>query len=71
MTTLDIAPGAQLRGDARDKAAQQAAELYAAGCTIRSIAVQFGRSYGCTRMLLIDAGVTLRDRGGRLRKAGA
>lgn len=72
MTTLDIRPGAQLRGNARAKAATQAAELYMQGCTIRSVANQLGRSYGCTRVLLLEAGVRLRPKGGlRVRKATA
>jgi hypothetical protein len=61
----------QLRGTDREKAKARAAELYATGCTIRSIAVALDRSYGGTRALLVEAGVTLRDRGGRLRKQAA
>lgn len=68
--TLNLRPGTHLRGDARTAAAQQAAGLYAQGCTIRSVARQLGRSYGGTRRLLLDAGVQLRDRGARLPKAG-
>lgn len=60
-----------LKGAERTAAAQQAAELYAMGCTIRSIARDLGRSYGGTRALLLDAKVTLRGRGGGIRKAGA
>jgi hypothetical protein len=60
-----------LKGDARTDACQRAAELYAQGATIRSIAVQMGRSYGGTRALLIEAKVTLRTRGGGIRKAAA
>jgi hypothetical protein len=72
MTTLDIRPGAQLKGLDRAKAGQQAAELYVQGCTIRSVARQLGRSYGCTRVLLLEAGVRLRPKGGlRIRKATA
>jgi hypothetical protein len=55
----------------RFAARQKAAELYAAGCTIRSVAAQIGRPYTTTRDLLVDAGVTLRARGGGLRKATA
>lgn len=72
MTSLNLPPGTQLRGTARTTAAQQAADLYAAGCTIRSVAEQLGRSYGCTRALLLEAGVRLRPKGGlRLRKVAA
>jgi fatty acid-binding protein DegV len=59
-----------LKGTERTAAAQKAAELYAQGCTIRSVAQQLGRSYGATRALLIEAKVQLRERGGRIRKAG-
>ena len=67
----DYKPGTQLTGDARETARQQAADLYGQGATIRSISRALGRSYGGTRVLLLEAGVTLRGRGGGLRKAGA
>ncbi|WP_413471666.1 helix-turn-helix domain-containing protein [Streptomyces sp. MB09-02B] len=65
----DYKPGIHLTGNARETARQRAADLYTQGCTIRSVADQIGRSYGGTRVLLLEAGVTLRGRGGRLRKA--
>ncbi|MFJ6073654.1 helix-turn-helix domain-containing protein [Streptomyces sp. NPDC093065] len=64
-------PGQQLRGTARTTTAQQAADLYVQGCTIRSVAIQIGRSYGATRALLLEAGVQLRTRGGGIRKTVA
>ncbi|MFD4257763.1 helix-turn-helix domain-containing protein [Streptomyces sp. NPDC058534] len=64
-------PGQQLRGTARTTTALTAADLYAQGCTIRSVAIQIGRSYGATRVLLLEAGVQLRARGGGIRKAAA
>lgn len=67
----DYRPGTVLTGNARQTARDQAAHLYARGCTIRSVARQLGRSYGGTRVLLLEAGVTLRGRGGSIRKAGA
>lgn len=67
----DYKPGTQLTGDARTTARDKAAQLYGQGCTIRSVAQQLGRSYGGTRALLLEAGVTLRGRGGGIRKAGA
>ncbi|MEU3507624.1 helix-turn-helix domain-containing protein [Streptomyces longwoodensis] len=70
MTTLELPRGAQLRGLDRAKAAERAAELYVQGCTIRSVAAQLGRSYGCARALLLEAGVQLRPKGGpRFREA--
>ncbi|HSE05932.1 MAG TPA: helix-turn-helix domain-containing protein [Methylomirabilota bacterium] len=67
----DYKPGTQLTGDARTTAQRQAAQLYGQGATIRSVARQLGRSYGGTRVLLLEADVTLRGRGGGIRKAGA
>ncbi len=67
----DYTPGITLRGEARDKARQKAADLYEQGCTIRSIARQIGRSYGGTHVLLVEAGVQRRARGGNVRKRAA
>lgn len=58
-----------LKGDKREKAKSRAAELYATGCSIRAVAADLGRSYGFTHALLLEAGVTLRTRGGGRRKA--
>ncbi|MFH9072724.1 helix-turn-helix domain-containing protein [Streptomyces alboflavus] len=60
-----------LKGTDREEMARRAAGLYAQGCTIASVARQLGRSYGGTRALLLEAGVTLRPRGGGIRKAAA
>lgn len=62
-------PGSQLKGADRAAARTKAAELYIAGCTIRSVAGQISRSYGATRVLLLEAGVRLRPKGGHLPKA--
>lgn len=67
----DYKPGTWLIGDARKEARDKAARLYDAGATIRSVAAELGRSYGGTHALLLEAGVTLRGRGGGIRKAGA
>lgn len=64
-------PGAHLHGERRIAVRARAAELYLAGCTIRSVAGQVGRSYGATRKLLLEANVQLRERGGRIPKAAA
>jgi hypothetical protein len=56
------------KGAERVQVRQQAAELYAQGATIRSVADRLGRSYGGTRALLLEAGVTLRAPGGGIRK---
>jgi hypothetical protein len=60
-----------LKGDDRDQARTRAAELYTAGSSIRTVAREIGRSYGCTRSLLIQARVVFRARGGRLPKTAA
>ncbi len=38
---------------------------YADGASIQDLADTIGRSYGTVHKLLVDAGVTLRPRGGR------
>ncbi|MEU5595699.1 helix-turn-helix domain-containing protein [Streptomyces sp. NPDC020298] len=53
-----------LTGDDRKAYAEDLAELYHAGASIRGIAARTGRSYGNVRQLLLDAGVKLRARGG-------
>ncbi|MBP5883144.1 helix-turn-helix domain-containing protein [Streptomyces scabiei] len=63
----DYTSGTVLKGPDREQAKSRAAELYATGCTIRSVAAQLHRSYGGTRVLLLEAGVTLRGRGGNTR----
>ena len=60
-----------LRGAERTEAGRELAELYALGSTMRSLSARTGRSYGTVRTLLIEAGVVLRDRGGRIRKTTA
>ncbi len=67
----DYKPGTQLTGQARQTTRQKAADLYTQGCTIRSIARQIGRSYGGTHVLLVEAGVQRRARGGNVRKAAS
>ncbi|MCI3271427.1 helix-turn-helix domain-containing protein [Streptomyces cylindrosporus] len=67
----DPAPGAVLRGERREEVARRAAELYLAGCSIKSTGRQIGRSYGATHTLLLEAGVTLRPRGGMRTRAGS
>ncbi|NUQ97872.1 MAG: transcriptional regulator [Streptomyces sp.] len=52
-----------LTGDDRTAYAEDLAELYHAGSSIRALVRRTGRSYGCIHQLLIDAGVTLRPRG--------
>ena len=60
-----------LKGAARTAAIAEAKRLYEAGASVHSVARQLGRSYGGAHMLLVEAKVTFRPRGGGLRKAGA
>ncbi|WP_019548532.1 helix-turn-helix domain-containing protein [Streptomyces sulphureus] len=56
----------RLRGDERTAMAKQFGEQYEAGASIRDLIAEHGLSYGLTRTLLLEAGVTLRSRrGGR------
>jgi hypothetical protein len=56
--------GIPTRGEARIRLRERAARIYIEGCTIQSTARQIERSYGCTRTLLLEAGVRLRRPGG-------
>lgn len=56
--------GFPTRGEARIRLREHAARLYLQGCTIQSVARQISRSYGCTRTLLLEAGIHFRSRGG-------
>ena len=58
--------GQPTRGDARIRLRETAARLYIEGCTIASTARQISRSYGCTRTLLLEAGVLRRPGGHRM-----
>ena len=58
-----------LTGPDRTAAAQDARDYYEAGNSVRGTARRFGRSYGVTYQLLVEAGTTFRDRQGRDRKA--
>lgn len=48
----------------RQRLQETAATAYARGDSIRAIAAAIGYSYATTHQILIDAGVTLRKRGG-------
>lgn len=67
----DYKPGTQLTGQARDKVRAEAARLYETGMSVDAVAEAIGRSHGSTHTLLHEAGVTMRRRGGAIRKAGA
>lgn len=65
----DYTPGTQLTGQARAKVRAEAARLYASGMTVDAVANAIGRSHGNTLTLLHEAGVQMRGRGGRRKKA--
>lgn len=60
-----------LKGADRTAAVAKAKELYEAGASVHSVAAQLGRSYSGAHLLLVEAKVTFRPRGGGIRKAGA
>ncbi|WP_030672249.1 helix-turn-helix domain-containing protein [Streptomyces sp. NRRL B-1347] len=60
-----------LSGDRRREKARDLRVTYEAGASIRSLAARSGLAYGTVRKLLLEAGTTLRGRGGNQRdKAG-
>lgn len=59
----------RLRGEDRDKARSAAQQSYDGGASIRDVAAEYGLSFGLVRTLLLEAGVTLRPRARRARKA--
>lgn len=73
MTTTATEPAADdvrlparvpIGGDARAAAGRRARAHYEGGASIRDCAVTLGRSFGFTRDVLLEAGTTLRSRGG-------
>ena len=56
-------------GEARAAMIAEVEARYRAGASIREIAKHYERSYGWVHGLVIDAGVTVRSRGGNTRSA--
>jgi hypothetical protein len=54
----------RLLGAERHALAEILKQRYAAGESIRTIAKDIGRSYGCVHRLLIDVGTEFRSNGG-------
>ncbi|MDX2645066.1 helix-turn-helix domain-containing protein [Streptomyces sp. PA03-1a] len=54
----------RIKGDERSEMAGKMAALYTAGSSIRAIADHYGRSYGWTRVVLLEMGVQMRTRSG-------
>ncbi len=59
-----LSKGKRVSGEQRHEVQQSFVERYQAGESIRSLAVDSGRSYGFVQALLKDAGVVFRTRGG-------
>jgi hypothetical protein len=62
-----IEPYIKLAGEQRRRVAEQLAESYRAGHSIRQLMAESGRSYGAVYRLLGEAGVIMRTRGGNNR----
>lgn len=62
-----LTKGARITGDQRTSLATTFGERYAGGESIRSIAVETGRSYGFVHGVLKESGASLRGRGGATR----
>jgi len=60
--------GTRVTGEDRSKLATDLKNRYAAGESIRSLAIATGRSYGFIHRILTETGVALRGRGGATRK---
>ena len=62
-----LTKGARITGDQRSSLGATFGERYAAGESIRSIAIDTGRSYGFVHGVLKESGASLRGRGGATR----
>lgn len=63
--------GARVTGADRDRLAADLQKRYSGGESIRALAASTGRSYGFVHRLLAESGVTLRGRGGAMRRRSA
>lgn len=69
MSTPTLAPYVRITGDVRREVAEQLAQRYNDGASIRELCTQTGYSIGRVRGLLCSAGVTFRGRGGSRRRS--
>jgi len=58
----------KVTGVQRGKLAADLKKSYDSGVSIRTLAASTGRSYGFIRGILLEAGTTLRGRGGDVRR---
>ncbi|MGY1821624.1 helix-turn-helix domain-containing protein [Geodermatophilus sp. SYSU D00079] len=63
--------GRRLRAGERDQAAKILLKRYESGESIRDLATSSGYSIGLVRNLLLEAGATLRPKGGSARAQGS
>ena len=66
--TISPQPYRRVMGSERDELGGQLKTRYDAGESIRDIADDLNRSFGFVRNVLVEAGVTLRGRGGNNRR---
>ncbi|MFI7042605.1 helix-turn-helix domain-containing protein [Microbispora rosea] len=66
-----IPKNARVTGPERDRLAADLKKSYEAGATIRDLIRDTGRSYGFIHDVLVQAGATLRKRGGDTRSKAA
>lgn len=64
-----IVKGKRVVGEDRDKLKAALKAKYEAGATVRTLHEETGRSYGAIQKLLVEAGVTMRPRGGNRKSA--
>ena len=63
--------GSRITGEGRNELSTSLVARYNRGESIRSMAEDIGRSYGFVHGVLVEAGVTMRSRGGATRGAAA
>ena len=64
-------PKPRLSPAAREILTAQVVREYSAGASIRELSSEYNMSFGFVRGLLVDADVTLRGRGGDVRRRGS
>ncbi|NNG34304.1 helix-turn-helix domain-containing protein [Nakamurella aerolata] len=69
-TNGKLGRGVRITGTDRSAVTESIRKRYESGESIRSLASDFGRSYGFVHRILTDDGVALRGRGGATRGRG-
>jgi hypothetical protein len=65
----ELVKGKRITGGERSKLATELRKKYDSGTSIRTLAENYGRSYGFVHRILTESGTTLRGRGGATRGA--